>query len=181
MKPFGDWSCTSLLQLAVSGLLQMVFAVPCAQAQTAGVPDDGDHRIVYELGWAADWSKVEGVHPKGGTFAFEIPAIERWLELEFGVEAIRADGQTETAAGVLFKKPWRFSPRFEFMAGVGPSIADGTGRDGGTFWGLSSVADFMLWPMKNLGWYVEPAYELAFRDGATHHGVGITAGLLIGR
>jgi hypothetical protein len=28
----------------------------------------------------------------------------RWLELDFGVEAIRADGRTETAVGVLFKK-----------------------------------------------------------------------------
>ena len=66
------------------------------------------------------------------------------------------------------------------MAGVGPSMAHGTGPDGGTFWGLSSVADFMLWPAKNVGWYVEPGYEVAFRDRSTHHGFGITAGLLIG-
>jgi hypothetical protein len=169
------------LQAIVYVLLMMVVAVPRAQAQTVSAPEDGDHRIVYEFGWAADWSRAEGLHPKGGTFAFEIPAIERWLELEFGVEAIRADGDTETAASVLFKKPWRLSPRFEFMAGVGPSIAHGTGRDGGTFWGLSSVADFMLWPTKDVGWYVEPAYEVAFRDREAHHGFGITAGLLIGR
>jgi hypothetical protein len=75
-----------------------------------------------------------GLHPKGGTFAFEIRAIERWLELEVGVEAIRADDATETDASVLFKKPWRFLPRFEFMIGAGPSIIHNTGRDGGTLW-----------------------------------------------
>jgi hypothetical protein len=181
MKPFGNGWCHSLLRAAVYVLPMIVVAVSSAQAQTAGTRDDGDHRIVYEFGWAADWSRVEGLHPKGGTFAFEIPAVERWLELEFGAEAIRADGRTEAAVGVLFKKPRRFSPRFEFMVGAGPSIAHGTGPDGGTFWGLSSVADFMLWPTKNVGWYVEPAYEVGFRDKAAHHGVGVTAGLLIGR
>jgi hypothetical protein len=91
--------------------------------------------------------------------AIEIPAVEQWLELEFGGEAIRADGRTETAVGVLFKHRGDSRPRFELMVGAGPSIAHGTGPDGGTFWGLSSVADFMLWPTKNVGWYVEPAYE----------------------
>ena len=34
---------------------------------------------------------------------------------------------------------------------------------------------------ENIGWYVEPGYELTFRDGTRHHGLAIAGGLLIGR
>jgi len=82
---------------------------------------------------------------------------------------------------VLFKKPWRVSREFEFMAGAGPAVVHSTGAEGGTFWALSWVVDVMFWPRRNVGWYVEPGYEVSFRGVRTHHGVGITAGLLIGR
>jgi hypothetical protein len=39
----------------------------------------------------------------------------------------------------------------------------------------------MFWPKKNVGWYVEPGYELTMRDGVSHQGVGIAIGLLLGR
>ena len=62
----------------------LVFAmVASASAQSV---DDVEHHIVYEIGWAGDWSHDEGLHPKGGTFAFEVPINERWLEIEFGIE-----------------------------------------------------------------------------------------------
>jgi hypothetical protein len=143
-------------------------------------PDERDHALVLELGAAGDWSRAEGYHP-GGTFAFEVTPIENWLELEIGVTAIRADRSTEIPVDVLFKKPWRFSPQFEFMIGIGPELIHATGPDHATFWGLSSVLDFMFWPRKNLGWYVEPGLEVTFRDGAKRQGLGISAGLLIGR
>jgi hypothetical protein len=136
--------------------------------------------VVFELGGAGDWSPAEGFHP-GGTFAFEVTPIENWLELEIGVTAIRAASGTEIPVDVLFKKPWRFSPRFEFMIGLGPERIYATGPGQATFWGLSSVLDFMFWPRKNVGWYLEPGYELTFRDGAKHHGLAIAMGLLIGR
>jgi hypothetical protein len=142
---------------------------------------DEDHSVVYEIGWAGDWSKSEGLHPGGATFAFEVTPIENRLELEFGITAVRADGATEMPLDVLFKKPWTFSPKFEFMVGVGPELIHTTGRDAGTFWGVSSVLDFMFWPKRNIGWYLEPGYEVTFRDGSRHHGLGIAAGLLIGR
>jgi hypothetical protein len=148
--------------------------------QQINTQDDGDHALVLELGAAGDWSHAEGFHP-GGTFAFEITPIENWLELEIGFTAIRADASTEMPIDVLFKKPWRFSPQFEFMIGVGPEIVHATGTERTTFWGLSSVLDFMFWPRRNLGWYVEPGYEMTFRGGMKHQGVGIAAGLLIGR
>jgi hypothetical protein len=134
---------------------------------------------VFELGWAGDWSAAEGLH-HGGTVAFEVEPIEGWLELEVGLTAIRADEGVDIPVDVLFKKPWRFSPQFEFMVGAGPELIHATGPDHDTFWGLAAVLDFMFWPKKNIGWYVEPGYEATFRDGATHHGLAVAGGLLIG-
>lgn len=77
-----------------------------ASAQSpALLPDREDHAVVFELGWAGEWSHAEGFHPKGATFALEVTPIEKWLELEFGVTAVRADGVTESPVDVLFKKP----------------------------------------------------------------------------
>jgi hypothetical protein len=39
----------------------------------------------------------------------------------------------------------------------------------------------MFWPTRNIGWYIEPGYEVTFRHRATHHGIAVAAGLLIGR
>ena len=152
-----------------------------AQTLAAHVPDESDHSITFELGWAADWSRHEGTRAAGGTFAFEVTPIEHWLELEVGATAIHASANVETSFDVLFKKPWRVSPRFEFMVGVGPELIHETGSGGGTHWGLSAVADFMFWPKRNGGWYVEPGYEAGFQNGATQHGLAVAAGLLIGR
>lgn len=154
-----------------------------ASAQGHAVPtahDDEDHAVVFELGWAGDWSRSEGLH-HGGTFAVEVTPIEHWLEVEIGFTAIRDDVAAEMPIDVLFKKPWRFSRQFEFMIGLGPEVVHATGPAHATFWGLSSVLDFMFWPRKNVGWYVEPGYEVTFRDGSRHHGIGLAAGLLIGR
>jgi hypothetical protein len=168
-----------------SGLVLLLLVVAWAAAVRAQsvspVPaHEGDHAIVFELGAEGDWSHTEGFHP-GGTFAFEVTPIEHWLELEVGFTAILADAGTEMPVDILFKKPWPISRSFEFMVGAGPEVIHATGRDAGTFWGVSSVLDFMFWPKANVGWYLEPGYEVTFRDGTTHHGLGIAAGLLIGR
>ena len=142
---------------------------------------DDDHVVVFELGWSGDWSRDEGLHAKGATFAFEVTPIEHWLELEFGISAIRADRVTEIPIDVLFKKPWQFSPKFEFMIGVGPELIHAAGSAPQTYWGLSSVLDLMFWPTKNVGWYLEPGYEVTFHDRGAHRGLAMAAGLLIGR
>jgi hypothetical protein len=155
-------------------------AVSAQQVERQKVPDD-DHSIVFELGAAGGWSSEEGAS-SGGTFAFEVTPIEHWLEVEVGVTATRGNtGDTEVPVDVLFKKPWRFSRQFEFMVGAGPELIHETGAKGGTYWGLSSVLDFMFWPSKRVGWYVEPGYDLARRDGISHHGLSIAVGLLLGR
>jgi hypothetical protein len=151
------------------------------RAPTPSLDADDDHAIVFEIGAAADWEPEEGAVHKGGTFAFEVTPIEHWLELEIGVTAIAAGAAVEMPIDVLLKKPWRPSPYFEFMIGIGPELIHVSGPDRGTFWGIEGVLDFMFWPTKNVGWYVEPGYEITFRDGARHRGIGVAAGLLIGK
>ncbi len=136
---------------------------------------------MFELGWAGDYSSAEGSHAKGATFAFEVTPIPDRLELESGVTTIRANGVSETSVDLLFKKPWSFSKTVEFMAGVGPEIVHATGPDAGTFWGVSAVADFMFWPKKNVGWYLEPGYEADFRHATARQGFAMAGGLIIGR
>jgi hypothetical protein len=159
--------------------LSLAVVRPVFAQSTAPVPSKEDHSVVYELGWAGAWSHDEGWQPKGATFAFEKTPIEGRLELECGVTAIRSHGVTETSVDLLFKKPWTLSQRVEFMAGVGPEIVHAS--DTGTFWGLSAVADFMFWPKKDVGWYLEPGYEADFRKDGTRHGLAVAAGLIIGR
>lgn len=140
---------------------------------------DIDHAIVFEIGAESDWSKAEGA-PTGGTFAVEVTPIEHWLELEFGVSVIPHAGGVELPVDLLFKKPWRISRTVEFMAGVGPEVVHST-VDGRTFWGFSAVGDLMVWPSRNVGWYIEPGIERTFKPGAHETGFAIAAGLIIGR
>ena len=162
-------------------------ALVCANAATTvhaqelrRAAETEDHTIVYEIGAAGDWEPGEAVHP-GGTFAFEITPIEHWLELEIGVTAIATDRGTELSSDILFKKPWQLSPTAELMIGAGPEIVRASGSDRGTFWGAEGVIDLMFWPKRNVGWYVEPGYELVWRGGTRHQGLAMAVGLLIGR
>jgi hypothetical protein len=150
-----------------------------AAAQTARPTEEADHAVVYELGWAGAWSHDDGCQPKGVTAAFEKTPIEGVLEFEAGITVLRSRAATETSLDLLFKKPWTLSPRAEFMAGIGPELVHESVE--GTFWGLSAVADFMFWPKRNVGWYLEPGYEIDFAHDGTRHGFAIAAGLLIGR
>jgi hypothetical protein len=174
MTPLRDVAWTLLLVLmgATTARAQLGESAPRA---------DADHAIVFELGWSGDWSHDEGFHPKGATLAFEVTPIEHWLELEFGVAALHADGLTEIPIDVLFKKPWQVSRQFEFMVGIGPELIHATGPNPETYGGLTSVLDFMFWPTKSVGWYLEPGYEVTFHDGTAHHGFAMAAGLIVGR
>jgi hypothetical protein len=167
-------------------VVTLVIGLQCsAAAQDLKSPakpvGDEDHALVLEIGAVVDWERTEGALHSGATFAFEITPIENKLELEIGISALPSDGGVEMPIDVLFKKPWRFSPQFEFMIGAGPEMVHAFGPDHGTFWGVEAVLDFMFWPRKNIGWYLEPGYEITFRDGTPRHGVGISGGLLIGR
>jgi len=173
-KVDGKWSRAGL-RLSALGLVLCSASTPIhAQAREAV-----DHAVVFELGWEGDWSRGDGFN-NGGTVALETTPVENWLELEFGVSVIQAAGGVETPVDLLFKKPWRLSPAVEFMAGVGPEVVHSTAEHA-TFWGVSAIADLMVWPHKNVGWYVEPAVDRTFKSGAHENGFGIAAGLIIGR
>ncbi len=169
--------------LVVAAVVLLVQASSFAQDVKGQVKPavDDDHAVVLEIGGVLDWEHGERALHGGGTFAFEVTPIENILELEIGISAVPADGGVEMPIDVLFKKPWRFSPKFEFMIGAGPEVVRSFGPDPGTFWGVEGVLDFMFWPRKNVGWYIEPGYEVTFRDGARQHGLGVSGGLLVGR
>jgi hypothetical protein len=147
-------------------------AATLAQAQTAPKPDD-DHRAVLELGVAAERGVGASSTTVGGTVAVEFTPIENWLEIETGVTAI----QRELSLDFLLKKPWRLSASSEFMAGIGPEVSHHS--SGGTSLATEIVADWMFWPRKNVGWYLEPSYSVTAMSGG-ERSVGISAGLLIG-
>jgi len=72
-----------------------------------------------EFGGTGSWD-VKGGSSFGPAVAVEVTPIENWLELEAGVTPLFGNGAREWDTDLLFKKPWTFSKKVEFMAGVGP-------------------------------------------------------------
>ncbi len=179
-KSWTRWTRSAVIKRLI-WLVMLVCALPTgrASAQSPVPPEDVDHAVVFELGWEGDWSNGE-VWRHGGTLAMEVTPIEHWLELEFGVSVLRATSGAEIPIDLLFKKPWRISHRVEFMAGVGPELVYST-VDHDALWGLSVVADLMVWPSKSVGWYLEPGWERTFQHSTHQDGLAVAAGLIIGR
>jgi hypothetical protein len=137
---------------------------------------------VVELGAAAERSITEGRSSVGPTVAVEVTPIEKWLELEAGVTPLFRRHSTEWGVDLLFKKPWTFSDKFEFMIGVGPEWihTNAYGIKTNSV-GAEVAPDFMFWSSKKhrVGWYLEPSYEYKF--GTAHeHSLAVSGGLLIG-
>jgi hypothetical protein len=152
----------------------------CASPALGQDSADVDHSAVLELGAAGEWGLKGNSSNFGGTLAMETTPIEHWLELEFGATALATSGQTELSADFLFKKPYRLSRTSEFMMGVGPELVRKFNGDGqGTSLGWEAVLDFMFWPTNNIGWYLEPGYDLVPSRG-DEQSLGITGGLIIG-
>jgi hypothetical protein len=144
-----------------------------------GSASDDDHRAVIEIGAAGERGVRGSSSSGGGTLAVEFTPVENWLELETGLTGLRSSGRNEFAADLLFKKPWRLSATSEFMAGIGPELSHRSGAGGSTSLATEIVADWMFWPSKNIGWYLEPSYSVSAWSGGERN-VGIAAGLLIG-
>jgi len=136
---------------------------------------------VGELGGAASRNLIGGGLSYGYGAAVEVTPIENWLELELGVTSAFGTHLREQDIDLLFKKPWTFSPKVEFMFGVGLAYAHTNNYNTTTnSLGGEIALDFMFWPFAKhrFGWYLEPAYEYGF--GENHEqSVGISAGLLI--
>jgi hypothetical protein len=167
--------------------LGVVFALSPRLAAAAGDPNREpksaeaiEHTIVVGVGGAAELELGDrSLHP-GVNVMVEWEAIENWLELEVGASILAGSDGLEVPIDLLVKKPFRLARWAEVMVGVGPEIVQVTGRSGGTYFGGEAAIDFMFWPWgERVGLWVEPAYDLVVRDGASS-GVGGTGGLLIG-
>jgi hypothetical protein len=141
-------------------------------------PDAG-HAWILEIGTDGEWP-LNGERPNfGGTIAAEIEPIEDWLEIEFGLTTLATAGHTELSGDVLFKKPFRLSPTVEFMIGAGPSLSQTLdGPERGTSVSAEFALDFMFWPTKDVGWFIEPTWSVNPRNGQQSAAVSI--GMLIG-
>ena len=137
---------------------------------------------VVEIGAAADRSITEGQSSLGPTVAVEVTPIEKWLELEAGVTPLFRRHSTEWSVDLLFKKPWTFSEKMEFMIGIGPEWihTNAYGIKANSV-GAEVAPDFMFWSSKKhrFGWYLEPSYEYKFGTGH-EHSLAMSGGLLIG-
>ncbi len=167
--------CSIKRSLTLVGLLVFGAARICAQAAPA---QSDDHRAVIEVGLAGERGISGSSSSAGGTVAVEFTPIENWLEMESGVTVLHSTAHTEVSVDLLFKKPWRLSATSEFMAGLGPEISH-AGAGGGTSLATEVIADWMFWPTKNVGWYLEPSYSFTSLSGGERN-VGIAAGLIIG-
>ncbi len=144
------------------------------------VEGEYEHAIVFGVGGAMEGELSEGrVH--GGTNVFvEWKAIAPWLELELGVSVLPEDPGREMPIDLLLKRSIQLTRRLEVMPGLGPELiwVSGTKNDG-VFGGVEVVADFMYWPSRHVGFWVEPSYDMVFHDGVAH-GLGSTGGLILG-
>ena len=138
-----------------------------------------EHSFILEIGTAGEWP-LNGERPNfGGTVAGEIEPIENWLELELGFTTLATAGHTELSGDLLFKKPFRLSPTVEFMVGGGPSFSRAlNGPERGDSWSAEFALDWMFWPTKNIGWFIEPTWSVNPRNGQQSAAVSI--GILIG-
>ena len=154
----------------------------CCTSAFAQSPDKEPKEVaVVELGGAAERSLTEGNSSFGPTVAVEFTPIENWLELEAGVTPLFRRHSTEWSTDFLFKKPWTFSPTFEFMLGIGPEWihTNAYGKKMNAV-GVEVAPDFMFWPSKKhkFGWYLEPSYDYKFGPGH-EHSLGLSGGPLI--
>jgi hypothetical protein len=97
--------------------------------------------------------------------AAEIAPIEDWLEIEAGVSALATTRHTELSEDVVFKKPFRLTSTAELMIGLGPFVSHTSSHpDVGSSHGVEIVFDFMFWPHKTRGWYLEEAILVRARS-----------------
>jgi hypothetical protein len=157
----------------------------CATASAHAEEGEGEggaseHTIVVGVGGAAEVELRDGALHPGANLMVEWDAVEGWLELELEGSVLSEDGGVDVPIGLIAKKPFRLAPWAEVMVGVGPEVvvvSSPTTR--GTFYGGQAALDFMLWPTRRFGLWLEPSYDFILRDGVSH-GVGSTGGLLVG-
>jgi hypothetical protein len=185
MKSF--LSIIVLLSFTINAIAQNVIAIaqnvnPIAQSTSKESAGEKEPVAVAELGGATSWNFRGGGWSFGYSAAVEVTPIENWLELELGVSPAFGAHLREWDIDLLFKKPWTFSPKAEFMFGVGLAWTHANDHNLTTNSVGGEIAlDFMFWPAAKhrFGWYLEPAYEYDF-GGQHQQSAGLSAGLLVG-
>jgi|SRR5580658_6418463 hypothetical protein len=85
----------------IGAILVLCAGTACAQE------DEAEHgALVLEIGAAGGWPLSGERENFGGTIGLEVTAIENWLEIEAGFEALGTAGHTELSGDLLFKKPF---------------------------------------------------------------------------
>lgn len=159
-------------------LAVLLLPAPPATAQQA---DSVEHSVVLGFGPEFDRDLDNKGSAHGATVTVEVTPIEEWLEIELGASFLSAAGRRATAVDLLFKKPFRLSSSAEFMIGAGPQLGRES-RDGtrSSTKELELVLDFMFWPSRNVGWFVEPSYGYGLGQNRGDRSIGVSAGMLIG-
>jgi hypothetical protein len=143
---------------------------------------DKEPIAIVEIGAATSWNVKGGAATFAPNLAAEMTPIENWLELEAGVSPFYTRDSSEWDTDLLFKKPWDFSRKSEFMLGIGPEWVHlrRKGKASNSIAG-ELAGDFMFWPTgkHRFGWFLEPAYDYSFAGGH-EQSIGMSAGLLIG-
>ena len=135
--------------------------------------------VVVEIGPTNEWVVRGGSSANAGAaVGVEVPVIKDWLEIELAGAALGTSGHTELSGALILKKPFELSESTEFMIGAGPKFTKTvSGPDQGTASGAEVDVDFMFWPRKDLGWYIQPDWSVVSKTG--EQSVGITVGVLI--
>jgi hypothetical protein len=136
-----------------------------------------EHTVVVGAGGTVE-GEVRGGSLEGFNAMVEVEAIESWLELELEASIVSAEGGIELPIALLFKKPFRITRQVEVMLGFGPEmlLAPASAR---VYGGMECAVDFMFWPTKRVGFWIEPSYDVVLRLPASS-GVGGTAGVMVG-
>jgi hypothetical protein len=161
-----------------------LWSAPAAAAGDASAGEDREEReertFIVGAGGATEVELAGGAVHAGANVFVEWEAVEGWLELELGASVLPVDGAAEIPVDLLFKKPFRLAPGVEMMAGLGPEVVTVTaGAERGTYAGGEVALDFMFWPWRRAGLWIEPSYDFVFRDGVAHS-LGGTAGAMLG-
>jgi hypothetical protein len=170
-------TCVRHLGLRVPVVVTALLLPASLDAQATGT----DHTVVIELGGAAEWPLQGEQSNYGGTLAAEATPIEHWLEVEAGATLLGTSRRREIAADFIVKKPFEISSTVELMAGVGPELSWQLTR-GSSARSLATecALDLMVWPTKNVGWYVEPTYNFTSFRAASGRSLALATGLIIG-
>jgi hypothetical protein len=169
----------------VSSTLFISFSSQNVVAEDAKIHEESEgsleHTIVVGFGGASELELRDGTLLPGAGAFVEWNAIDDWLELEIATSILFAEGGVEVPIAILAKKPFRLARRVELMLALGPELLPVSNPSTkATYVGGEAGLDLMFWPWgRRVGLWVEPGYDLVFRDGVSQ-GVGATGGLLLG-